>query len=440
MTHREKMTRRTFLRLGGTVAGAAALAACAPVASPQDDSSTAGASAAEPITIRYGRHDPGGGVNITLDAFREEYPDIDVKIEQIGEFHAKIPALAAAGTLPDVVRSWEAMALDLGRNNQFIDTQPYVDGEMNFNPEDFYENWWNYPVEEGKRFGIPDAAAPHVTFYNADLFDAAGVEYPDKDSFTWTDFEEKARAISDPDNQIWGSETIPVGWHMFSVKQVWQNDGRFYSPDYRECWLDKPETIQAIQFWADMLLDGNVMPSPSQIVGIGGAGAAAELLAAGKIGMQRMGSWITGSLVEAGFRFNVVAEPSQARRDTITHGAFNAIAATSDNKDAAWTWLNYNTSTQGIYNYASEANFPGTRRSSNAIEPFPWVADVDFEVDWDVIPEALDYGHILPGPANEGESLKLIGDALEKVYSGVAKAAEIFPDVASHVTDVIADI
>ncbi len=64
----------------------------------------------------------------------------------------------------------------------------------------------------------------------------------------------------------------------------------------------------------------------------------------------------------------------------------------------------------------------------------------DFEVDWDVIPGALDYGHILPGPANEGESLKLIGDALEKVYAGTAKAADIFPDVAPKVTAVISDI
>ena len=440
MTQRQTLSRRTFLKVGGTIAGAAALAACAPVAAPADEGAMGEAPMAERITIRYGRHDPAAGVATTLESFHEEYPDIEVSVEQIGEFHAKIPALAAAGTLPDVVRSWEAMALDMGRNNQFIDVQPYVDGQPDFEPDDFYENWWNYPIVEGKRFGVPDAAAPHVTFYNADLFDAAGVEYPDKDSFTWTDFEEKARAISDPDNKIWGSETIPVGWHMFSVKQAWQNGGSFYSEDFLESRLDKEETIQAIQFWADMLLDGNVMPSPSQIIGIGGSGAAAELLSAGKIGMQRMGSWITGSLVDAGFRFNVVAEPSQTQRDTITHGAFNNIATTSEYKDIAWTWLNYNTSTQGIYNYASEANFPGTRRSSNAIEPFPWVAEVDFAVDWDVIPDALDYGHILPGPANEGEALNLIGNALEKVYAGDAKAAEIFPDVSPKVTAVISDI
>ena len=129
MKHSETLSRRTFLKVGGTMAGAAVLAACAPVAAPADDGAMAEGPAAEPVTIRYGRHDPAAGVATTLESFQEEYPNIEVSVEQIGEFHAKIPALAAAGTLPDVVRSWEAMALDLGRNNQFIDIQPYVDGE-----------------------------------------------------------------------------------------------------------------------------------------------------------------------------------------------------------------------------------------------------------------------------------------------------------------------
>ena len=436
------ISRREFLKAAGLASLSGVLAACAPPIAPASTASEAPQDAAAPetVTLRYGRHDPGGGVSTTVDSFHEEFPNIRVEMEVIGEFHAKIPALAAAGNLPDVVRSWEAMVLDMGRNNQFIDVQPFVDATPDFNPEDFYENWWDYPVEAGQRFGIPDAVAPHMTFYNVDLFEASGVELPDPDNFTWTDYEEKARAISDPDNQIWGSETIPVGWHMYSVKQVWQNDGRYYSPDYRECWIDQPAAIEAIQFWADLLLDGNVMPSPSQIIGIGGAGAAAELFAAGKIGMQRMGSWITGTAAEAGFRFNIAPEPSRTKRDTITHGAFNAISRTGEYHDLAWEWVNYNTSTQGIYNYCSEANFPGARRSTNELEPKPWITEVDFDVDWGLIPQSLDYGHVLPGPANEGEALKLIGDALEKVYAGDVKAADIFPEVAPKVTEVISDI
>lgn len=432
-----KVSRRTFLRTSAGMAGMALLAACVAPQAGGGNPQQAAAPSKEQITIRYGRHDPGNGTNVTIKSFMEANPNIKISMEQIGEFHEKIPALAAAGTLPDVVRSWEAMVLEMGRNQQFIDIQSFVDATADFHPEDFYENWWKYPVVEGHRFGIPDAVAPHVTFYNVDLFTKKSVEPPKPDKFTWTDFEEKARKLSDPDNKIWGSETIPVGWHYFSLKQVWQNNGDFYSPDYKTCVIDKPEAVEAIDYWAKLLLDGHVMPSPSQIAGIGGEGAAAELMSAGKIGMQRMGSWITTDLVKAKIKFNVVPEPSKARRDTITHGAFNAIANSSKHKDEAWKWINANCSTQGIYNYAADAKFPGARKTTNQMKPYPWMAQVDFDVNWDVIPQSLEYGHVLPGPANEGEALKVIGDALQKIYAGEAKAADLFPKISDQVTKIL---
>ena len=162
-------------------------------------------------------------------------------------------------------------------------------------------------------------------------------------------------------------------------------------------------------------------------------------MSAGKLGMQRMGCWITGGLVEAGIKFNIVPEPSKARRDTITHGAFNAISTSSEHKDEAWQWINANCSTEGIYNYCSLAKFPGARRSTNAMEPKPWVAEVDWDVNWDTIPQSLEYGHVLPGPCQEGEVLKVIGDALQAIYAGDAKAADLFPEISPKVTELLQD-
>jgi len=438
-----RMNRREFLLLTGAASGAALLAACRPKATPTTapaeatEALTQAPPPAEVITIKYGRHDPVEGDAENVKAFNETFPNIKVEQEQIGEFISKVPALAAAGSLPDVLRSWEAMVLDLGRAGQVVDLQDMVDAQTDFHPEDFYENWWNYPVVNGKRVGIPDCVAPHVTYYNVKLFDEKGVPYPDRNSFTWDDFETKARAISDPDKQIWGSETIPVGWPYFSLKQVWQNGGDFYSPDYQTCVIDSPEAIEAIQYWADLLLDGKVMPSPSQIAGMGGEGVEAALFQAGKIGMQRMGAWITANAVQGGFKFNLVPEPSKKRRDTITHGAFNAIPASTKNKEQAWQWINFHCSALGQYNYSVVGTFPGTRKSANQMEPHSWVAKVDFEVDWDVVPQSLDYGHVLPGPPNEGEALKIIGDALQKVYGGSAKAKDVFPEIAPKVTKVL---
>jgi multiple sugar transport system substrate-binding protein len=373
----------------------------------------------------------------TVTAFQEQFPNITIQQEQLADFGTKVPALVAAGTLPDVLRSWEAMAFDLKRAEQLLDETPYVDAQAGFDAADFYENWYNYPVLDGQRIGVPDVIAPHVTFINLALFEQKGVAAPDPENFTWDDFVAAAKAVSDVDNQIWGSSTIPVGWTYYTLKQLWQNGADYFTPDYRTCIIDSAEAIEAIQFWADQLLAGDVMTSPTQMAGIGGADAESKLFDAGQQGMQRIGSWVTQTVIADKFKFDIVPEPSRKRRDTILHGGINAISAQTEHAQEAWQWVNFRCNTQGIYNYAAFGKFPGARRSSNLIQPQPWVGETDFEVNWDVIPETGEYGHVLPGPANEQEALKPITDALEKIYNGSAQAADILPTIAPQVTQLI---
>ena len=58
MNTHNPLSRRSFLKIAGAITGMATLAACTPAPiAPTGDSPASGA-AAEPITIRYGRHDP----------------------------------------------------------------------------------------------------------------------------------------------------------------------------------------------------------------------------------------------------------------------------------------------------------------------------------------------------------------------------------------------
>src|SRR5262249_2652243 len=191
----------------------------------------------------FGRHDPVDGDVPTVKTFQEKYPNITVQQEQIADFATKVPALVAAGTLPDVLRSWEAMSFDLMRAGQVIDETPLVNAQADFNAADFYENWYNYPVLDGKRIGVPDVIAPHVTFLNLALFEKHGVAAPDPKNFTWDDFIAAAKKISDVNNKVWGSSVIPVGWTYYTLKQLWQNGADYFTPDYKTCSSDKPEAI-----------------------------------------------------------------------------------------------------------------------------------------------------------------------------------------------------
>lgn len=429
-----KISRRDFLRLAGmTAASATVLAACAPVIQP----SAVGPAPQEspevslpkaPVEIVYAFHDPADFRKEAVELFSERFPDIRITLQQIpDEFPTKIFTMAAAGTLPDVVRVWEPMVLDFGRANQVIDLQPFIDAQPDFNAEDFLENFYDFPVIAGKRYGIADGWNGHVAYYNKDLFDQAGVSYPSEE-WDWDDYVAIARQISRPEERIWGDIGLYIGWLHWSHKLVWQNGGRIYNEDYTECLMGSPEAIEALQYWADLQQEAMIMPSPAQAEGLG------NLFQAGRAAMQRVGTWEIGALAESEFAWDLLPEPKRKERRTLLHTAFNVIPTTTRDKESAWKWLNFIVGPEGQYLYVKKNATPGTRRSVN--EKMPWARE-GLDVRWEVVPQAGEYGILVPAPPNVGEVEKILGDAVQAVFLGRAKAADILPEAATKATEAL---
>lgn len=444
--HQAVMSRRGFLALAGTAVLAGVLDACAPAASTPEPKKPGDASgqvseptkavvtpAAAAVTISYAFHDDPIPREDSRKLFTEKYPNIKVDLQQVtGDFPTKILTMAAGGTLPDVVRMWEALVIDMGKAGQVIDLNPYIQAESGFDPDDFLPVFWNFPVAGGKRFGVADAAATHFTFYNKELFDQAGVPYPDPKEFTWDKYVETARKTTMPSKDIFGSDPIAVSWVDWSWKLIWQNGGDIYNADYTKCLLDQPEAIEAIQYWADLQKEAKIMPPPDYVTKAADFGG--DLFQARKVAMQRTGIWVAPALVTGGYKFDIVPEPYKKAPATIVHTAYNGISSKSKAQDAAWKWVNHWVSTDSMYIYSHFASFPGARKSCNARKP--WSIEGAGE-NWDMIPQSLEYAHPLPGPHNDGEAHKLIGDALDAIYSGKKTAQEAFTEVAPKVTEVI---
>lgn len=426
-THERGLSRREFLRVSLTALGGSVLAACAPQATPVP---TAAPPTATPppkkVTITYAFHDPAAFRAEAVKAFNEEFPNITVKLEEIAEeFPTKIFTAAAAGTLADVVRVWEPHVLEFGRAGQLRDLQPLIDAETDFNPEDFIASFYDFPVIDGKRYGIADGWNAHLGYYNKDLFDAAGVAYPSKD-WTWDDLVSLSRQISKPDEGIYGTGMF-FGWLHWNYKQIWQNGGQVYNADYTRSLLDSPEAIEAMQFWADLAAEGQIMPGP--------AGEAPDVVfGAGKAATLRNGSWYIGGLETAEFAWDLLPEPQNKVRATLLHTAFNVIPNTTEETGAAWAWLNFIVGPTGQYLYVKDNVTPGTRKSVNARGP--WIRE-GIEADWDLIPEAGEYGIVVPAPPNVGEVEKLQADAFQAIYLGEKTAEEALTEVAPKVTEAL---
>ena len=67
-----------------------------------------------------------------------------------------------------------------------------------FDPDVYYPKAYEVFSADGKQFGVPEQFSDVLLFYNKDLFDAAGVNYPDA-SWTWED-ERAADSCNGPED------------------------------------------------------------------------------------------------------------------------------------------------------------------------------------------------------------------------------------------------
>jgi multiple sugar transport system substrate-binding protein len=118
--------------------------------------------------------------NQVVEEFNAAHDDIELVLNIGASFETSrdtFSTLLAAGTPPDIVGP-----VGVGGSNafadQWLDLQPLVDSS-GFDLSVFDEALVDlYRNEAGELLGIPFAVYPSVTYFNRDLFDEAGLNYP----------------------------------------------------------------------------------------------------------------------------------------------------------------------------------------------------------------------------------------------------------------------
>ncbi|NLV73169.1 MAG: extracellular solute-binding protein [Chloroflexi bacterium] len=80
----------------------------------------------------------------------------------------------------------------------------------------------------GEQWAIPWFVDPVILYYNTDLFQAVGVE-PPAEGLNWQTFSEKAAAISQPDEGVFGA--LILSHNVVLPTLIYQNGGTLYD-DY----------------------------------------------------------------------------------------------------------------------------------------------------------------------------------------------------------------
>ena len=177
----------------------------------------------------------------------------------------KFLAALAAGNAPDVI------SLDIILNPYFNSIGAFMDLTDRINALEFRDALPQGMLElgawEGRYYGIPFTVDLSGLVWHKPLFRESGLD-PEKPSVTWDDLIEYGTKLTkdfDNDGNIdqYGFAIIgaSAGWQMFGfLPIIWSNGGRLLSEDGSEVMIDRPEAIEALDFWTSLIHEHKIAP------------------------------------------------------------------------------------------------------------------------------------------------------------------------------------
>ncbi len=187
------------------------------------------------------------------DAYTAQHPDvvIEVQVTSWNEYWTKLEASAESNTMPDIYWMHTNEILKYADFGMLADvTDLYNDVDPNFYTEHYSEiSLDNTKGSDGRMYGVPKDKDNLVLVYNKEMFDAAGVSYPDE-NWTWDDLTAASQQIYD--------KTGKYGYMAYCDDQsgywnfVYQKGGCILTEDKTQGGFDQQATIDAMKFYIDL--------------------------------------------------------------------------------------------------------------------------------------------------------------------------------------------
>ncbi|MBE2237592.1 MAG: extracellular solute-binding protein [Caldilineaceae bacterium] len=346
--------------------------------------------------------------------FNESQDRIELVMEVVPNVSARdtLATQIASGNGPDIIGpvGWDGSNSFYG---QYLDLAPYM---MNFDTEGLDPALIDmYQTESGAQVGLPFLVFPAVVYYQSEMFDEAGLNYPPANygdkyvmpdgaevDWNWATVEEIAKILTvdangndatSPDfdkNDIvqygfsfqWQTDLRYIGSYLGGAAPLAGDDGQ--TATVPESW------VEGWKWWHDAMW-GETPIAPS-----GPVLAAPEFQPSGfaseKVAMGIAPSWYTCCIADAGETWDLAVIPSNA--DGVVNSRMDAdtfrILKDTKNPDAAFEVLQYFLGDAAIELATTYGGMPARLDQQQAFfdskkEQFPFVTN------WDAIIQGLAY-------------------------------------------------
>lgn len=219
-----------------------------------------------------------------------------------------------------------------------MDLSETFENSENVSIEQFPEELVELYSAEDKLLGVPKDYDTIGLWYNKALFDEAGIEYPDG-NWTWDDLLVAAQELTDEEAGVYGI-LAPLnrqeGYHNF----IYQNDGYVISEDKTESGFRNEETVEAVQWYADLSVKHNVSPTQNQFAD----NSNLTFFQSGRGAMAFFGSWMTAEMANNEYtaeNVDVAPLPQGEKQATIFNGLANSVAENTEYPQEAQKFVEF---------------------------------------------------------------------------------------------------
>jgi len=290
--------------------------------------------------------------------FNSTHPNITVEaiVVPYDEYDPKLFSMWAAGTPPDIF--WcaaESGYVDHAIRDMNFTLDTLVNRDKNvINIKDFYPAAIEGATFRGDLKGLPFAQAYTAIFYNATLFDDAGIKYPttnwtDK-NWTWDKLVGIAKKLTKDINGDGKIDQYGLLDTRDLFEMAWAWGGDMFDPNVYKGYppekltLDKPKNynalLTALQKRVDLVYKDKVSPTPATQQVIEQMGPP---LKTGRLGMVISGDWSIWGAMPKNYKWGIGAVPYSVPnvKKVCLYTDPLEIARTSKHPNEAWEFIKY---------------------------------------------------------------------------------------------------
>jgi multiple sugar transport system substrate-binding protein len=375
--------------------------------------------------------------NKIVEDFHTANSNITVKVDvsDWDSYWTKLKTMLSAGTPPDVFAMDAPLYLDYQSRGVLLNLQPYLDKNPDLLKGVYPQTLEAYKTPDGM-FGLPRDFQTVALFYNKDMFDAAGVDYPTAD-WTYDDLRNAAKQLTKDSNNdgkidqfgfysdLWDMELI---WS----EGIWAYGGDIINADHTKTLIAEPKARQAWQLFHDMMFEDKSWPDSNTAGEYGG-----DPFLAGVAAMTTIGHWVVPGYSEVKFKWDVAPMPKgPAGQATSVNSAGFVVSKDSKSPDAAFEFLKY---------VLSEPAQKRLAQLGFACPVLKSVAESDAflkqstAIDNKVFLDSLEFAHMKPVFKGYDEWSSAIGDGMAPIWTGEAELDPTLDEAVKAADDVLAN-